>query len=264
MRKTLSIVAGLALLGASSGCAMLSSPPTQREQTAGIGALAGGATGAIIGSFAGSAIAGGLVGMPLGAIAGYYIGDQMTRDRGAREARNQELDNELAQLRQENERLRRSAQAVEDKGSRAVAEAPKVEPPATKTTAPSVLPETVPAKAVIGFNFDKSTIDIAAQQRLAPIVSWLKEEGSDRNVAIVGYTDSVGDAAYNMKLSERRAKSVRDFMVKSGVNSDDIETRGMGEANPVASNDTAAGREKNRRVEIMPNGMRTASAGATR
>jgi OOP family OmpA-OmpF porin len=67
-----------------------------------------------------------------------------------------------------------------------------------------------------------------------------------------------------MKLSERRAKSVRDFMVKSGVNSDDIETRGMGEANPVASNDTAAGREKNRRVEIMPNGMRTASAGATR
>jgi outer membrane protein OmpA-like peptidoglycan-associated protein len=256
MSKTLSVVAGLALLAASSGCGMLSSPPTQREQTAGIGGLVGGATGAIIGSFAGSAVAGGLFGIPLGALAGYYIGDQMSRDRGTREARNEQLDNELAQLRQENERLKRSAQASEEKSNARAAA--KSEQPAVKAT-----PANAPSKVVLGFDFDKSSLNGSTQQTLSPIVAWLKDD-SDRKVAVIGYTDNVGADTYNMKLAERRAKTVRDFLVKSGVDAADIEIRGMGEANPIAANNTEAGREKNRRVEIVPNGgVRTASAEAS-
>lgn len=115
---------------------------------------------------------------------------------------------------------------------------------------------------MLGFDFDKSGLNGSAQQTLNPIVAWLKDD-SERKVAVVGYTDNVGADAYNMKLAERRAKAVRDFLVKSGINGDSIETRGMGEANPIAANDTEAGRQKNRRVEIVPNGgMRTASAGA--
>jgi outer membrane protein OmpA-like peptidoglycan-associated protein len=232
---------------------MLSRPPTYREQTAGIGGLAGGATGAIIGSFAGSALAGGLFGIPLGAVAGYYIGDQMARGREEREARDRESENELAQLRQENERLRGTAQ--EDRG-KAVAAAPEAKPPAAKP--PAAAPQGAPAKAVIGFDFDKNNLSVAGEQALSPIVAWLKED-SAHNVAIYGYTDSVGSAEYNKKLSERRARAVRDYIVKNGGNADNIETHGMGEANPVASNDTAAGRQQNRRVEVVPGGTRRAS-----
>lgn len=105
MKRTLLVAAALVALGAI-GCAPLSRPPTQREQTAAVGALAGGAGGAIIGSFAGSAVAGGLFGMPLGAVAGYYIGDQMAREERLAQARLEERDAEIERLRRENQRLR--------------------------------------------------------------------------------------------------------------------------------------------------------------
>jgi len=68
-----------AVIAMAIGCAPLSRPVTEREQAAGIGGLAGGAGGAIIGSVAGGAVAGGLVGMPIGALAGYYWGDQIAQ-----------------------------------------------------------------------------------------------------------------------------------------------------------------------------------------
>ena len=79
---------------------------TQREQTAAVGGLAGGATGAIIGSMAGGAVAGGLFGIPIGAVAGYYVGDQMAREDRMEQARLDEREQELGRLRRENERLR--------------------------------------------------------------------------------------------------------------------------------------------------------------
>jgi hypothetical protein len=98
---------GVALLFGAASCAPVSTPVTEREKTAVIGGLAGGATGAIIGSMAGSAVAGGLFGIPLGAVAGWYVGDQydiaLKRDR----ERATERDSELERLRRENERLRR-------------------------------------------------------------------------------------------------------------------------------------------------------------
>lgn len=105
--RAIAVVLGLVLMGSLTGCAALSSPPTERERTAAIGGLAGGATGAIIGSMAGSAVAGGLFGIPLGAVAGYFIGDQLASNDRAMQARSMDRDDEIERLKQENERLRR-------------------------------------------------------------------------------------------------------------------------------------------------------------
>jgi len=66
-----------------------------------------------------------------------------------------------------------------------------------------------------------------------------------------GYTDSTGTEAYNLKLSERRAQSVKKYLTKGGVAADRITTKGYGETDFVATNETAEGRAKNRRVEIL-------------
>jgi outer membrane protein OmpA-like peptidoglycan-associated protein len=72
-----------------------------------------------------------------------------------------------------------------------------------------------------------------------------------RNVQIEGFTDNVGGDAYNQGLSERRADSVRDALTGMGIARDRILTKGFGKSSPVADNDTAAGRQQNRRVEVV-------------
>jgi OOP family OmpA-OmpF porin len=69
-------------------------------------------------------------------------------------------------------------------------------------------------------------------------------------IEIQAYSDSMGDAAYNQALSEKRANSVRDYMISEGVAADRLTAKGYGEANPIASNSTREGRAKNRRVEL--------------
>jgi len=71
---------------------------------------------------------------------------------------------------------------------------------------------------------------------------------------VEGYTDSVGTDQSNMVLSENRATSVRDFLVKQGIAASSITSSGFGEEQPVATNDTAAGRQQNRRVELVVSG----------
>jgi outer membrane protein OmpA-like peptidoglycan-associated protein len=71
---------------------------------------------------------------------------------------------------------------------------------------------------------------------------------------IAGYTDSTGGDQFNLKLSGQRADAVRMFLVQQGLNPDTVTSMGMGSADPVASNDTAAGRQQNRRVEIVVSG----------
>ncbi len=73
---------------------------------------------------------------------------------------------------------------------------------------------------------------------------------SDDRIRIYGYTDSVGGKAYNEELSLRRADAVKRVLVGRGVQEKQITALGMGEAQPVTSNDSAAGRKKNRRVEL--------------
>jgi outer membrane protein OmpA-like peptidoglycan-associated protein len=71
---------------------------------------------------------------------------------------------------------------------------------------------------------------------------------------VEGYTDSVGGDAYNQRLSEQRGTSVRDYLMQQGMPGSSVTTKGFGKTQPVATNDTAAGRQTNRRVEIVISG----------
>jgi len=84
----------------------------------------------------------------------------------------------------------------------------------------------------------------------------------DRTVAIVGYTDSTGSMQINEALSQQRAAAVQQALIQDGINGSRLEAKGMGPANPVASNKTASGRQQNRRVEVAISGMQP-EAGAT-
>jgi outer membrane protein OmpA-like peptidoglycan-associated protein len=99
------------------------------------------------------------------------------------------------------------------------------------------------------FDFDSSDLQAAGQQNLRDLVASLEEyEGTE--VLVVGHTDSVGDASYNQGLSERRAGAARTFLIGAGLDAGRVRAVGMGETEPIASNDTDAGRQENRRVEV--------------
>ena len=102
------------------------------------------------------------------------------------------------------------------------------------------------------FDFDKSAIKPEAAQILDRLVAFVNENPSSK-VSLSGHTDSIGTEAYNLKLSDRRWMSVRDYVVKEGVDSSRVSGQGFGESKPIASNATAEGQAKNRRVEIKVN-----------
>jgi len=99
----------------------------------------------------------------------------------------------------------------------------------------------------IFFDFDKSELKPAACPLLKESVNILKKNPEMR-VEIQGHTDSEGDEVYNQTLSEKRAMAVKAYLVKQGINSNRLETKGYGSSNPITSNDTKEGRHKNRRV----------------
>ena len=101
----------------------------------------------------------------------------------------------------------------------------------------------------IGFNTGSAGITKAGQTVLKSLVAPLKAGGAAR-VVIGGYTDNVGDAKANLRLSKSRANSVKVFLVKRGVNAKRLIARGYGETKPIAPNSTEAGRQKNRRIEF--------------
>jgi outer membrane protein OmpA-like peptidoglycan-associated protein len=92
-----------------------------------------------------------------------------------------------------------------------------------------------------------------ARERLAK-VSGIVLAYPSLHVAIEGHTDSVGSDQYNQDLSEHRAEAVRDYFVQQGISSSAVEARGFGKSEPIASNDTAEGRQQNRRVELVLSG----------
>ena len=99
------------------------------------------------------------------------------------------------------------------------------------------------------FDFDSDVIKPTAASNLQELARSLNKFGNS-NILIVGHTDSQGDDAYNMALSQRRANSASAYLQSQGVPSSRVSTSGRGEAEPVASNDTEAGRAQNRRVEV--------------
>jgi outer membrane protein OmpA-like peptidoglycan-associated protein len=109
------------------------------------------------------------------------------------------------------------------------------------------------------FDFNQATLKPGAKLRLAK-VSGIILAYPDLKLEIDGFTDNKGTPQYNMTLSDKRAKAVRDFLVGQGVGTDAVTTRGLGESNPVASNATAAGRQQNRRVELVVSGSAIGSS----
>jgi outer membrane protein OmpA-like peptidoglycan-associated protein len=131
-------------------------------------------------------------------------------------------------------------------------------PPAPPAPVAQVPPPPAPAPPMkkkivlrgVNFDFDKSNIRADAVPILEQACKTLKEEPSI-DVSCQGHTDSVGTEAYNMGLSDRRANSVRNWLIKCGIPASRLTSKGFGEANPVATNDTAEGRAQNRRTELV-------------
>jgi outer membrane protein OmpA-like peptidoglycan-associated protein len=109
------------------------------------------------------------------------------------------------------------------------------------------------------FDTGSANLKPTARERLAK-VSGILIAYPDIRVEVDGYTDSTGSALFNEQLSQQRADSVRSYMDQQGVPPSSITTRGLGQSNPIASNETATGRQQNRRVELVVSGE---SIGAT-
>jgi len=145
-----------------------------------------------------------------------------------------------------------------------VAPPPPPAPPVVAPPAPAAVPAPAPVptsekvsySADAFFDFDKAVLKKEGKASLDDLTA--KLQGVNLEVIIaVGHTDSIGTDAYNQKLSIRRAEAVKAYLQSKGVESNRIYTEGKGEKQPVADNKTAAGRAKNRRVEIEVVGTRS-------
>lgn len=99
------------------------------------------------------------------------------------------------------------------------------------------------------FDFDSATLQTQGRDNLRKLAEIVNRD-ADTILMIVGHTDSRGDERYNLGLSERRAQAASTYMISQGLPASRIETVGRGELEPIANNETDAGREKNRRIEV--------------
>lgn len=100
------------------------------------------------------------------------------------------------------------------------------------------------------FDFDSHSLKENSKTSLEKVSEILKTRYKDREIVVEGFTDSIGENDYNKRLAERRARSVASFM-KGKISNDKLSYRGLGEKMPIADNSTEAGRQKNRRVDII-------------
>ena len=100
------------------------------------------------------------------------------------------------------------------------------------------------------FDFDKTDLKPVAQDNISKLVASLNNN-PETDILVIGHTDNVGKASYNQGLSERRAGAVQSFAIEQGLDANRIKTKGKGAKEPIASNETEAGRAQNRRVEIV-------------
>ncbi len=101
----------------------------------------------------------------------------------------------------------------------------------------------------VNFDFNSANLTSLAKSNLDKLVTVLKNN-PDTNINIYGHTDSIGSDAVNLRISAQRAQAVKNYMVANGIASSRMFTEGLGKGSPIASNDTDAGRAKNRRVEF--------------
>ena len=207
------LVAMLAGAVLVSGCANMSE---QQKSGTGKGAAIGAATGAVLGAITGSgtkgAVRGAAVGAAAGALGGYVWSSRMEEQRRQMEASTRGTGVEVTQTADNQLKLNIPSDISFDSG-----------------------------RADIKSNF-RPVLDSFAQGLLG---------NPQAHVRVVGHTDNVGSDAVNDPLSINRAASVRNYLVSRGVASGVISIDGRGEREPIASNETAEGRARNRRVEIF-------------
>jgi outer membrane protein OmpA-like peptidoglycan-associated protein len=171
-------------------------------------------------------------------------------------------NSETDRLRQENEAQRLAAQADQDRAAKekAQAEAERIQLRAQLLLQFNTILETrdtarglIVNMSDVLFDTAKHSLRPAAREKLAKVAGIISGHPGLR-LAVEGYTDSVGSDDYNQKLSEDRGTAVRDYLTKEGVAGTSVTSQGFGKAQPVASNDTAAGRQRNRRVELVVSG----------
>lgn len=158
------------------------------------------------------------------------LGDQLAQQA-------QEADQQTSQYRDQLQQAQAEAEQAQEELRRL--ESIKEEAGRTTISLPGVL-----------FKVGQAELSPAAEARLATVASALKAY-PDRDIVIEGFTDAQGDEEKNLALSEQRANAVREYLQSQGISGDRLRSEGRGEANPIASNDTAEGRAYNRRVEIV-------------
>jgi OOP family OmpA-OmpF porin len=133
--------------------------------------------------------------------------------------------------------------------------APAPKPAEPAKPAPTSVRQSVVIQADALFDFDKSVVRPDGKKSIDEALGKIK--GVDLEMVIAtGHTDSIGTEQYNQRLSERRAAAVKEYLVSKGIASSKVTTIGKGESQPVATNKTAEGRQKNRRVDIEFKGVK--------
>ncbi len=165
--------------------------------------------------------------------------NEVERQRVQLEARADEIE----RSRKLAEAAKREAQEMADKAAEIQRQMAELQ--ATQTDRGMVL-----TLGDVLFDLNKASLKPGSERKIAKIAEFMMEY-PDKSVAIEGHTDSTGDDFYNVQLSSQRAETVRTALVIKGVGYGRIQTQGLGEIAPVATNDTMVGRQQNRRVEII-------------
>jgi outer membrane protein OmpA-like peptidoglycan-associated protein len=170
--------------------------------------------------------------------------------------------NEADRLKRENDAQRAASQAELDNAAnqKAQLEAEKVELRAQLLTQFNVILQTRDTARGLIVNMSDVLFDTAkfslrplAREKLAKVAGIVSGHPGLR-LAVEGHTDSVGGDEYNQQLSEQRGEAVREYLTQQGMPTSSVTARGFGKTQPVASNDTATGRQQNRRVELVISG----------
>jgi outer membrane protein OmpA-like peptidoglycan-associated protein len=184
---------------------------------------------------------------------------QMTAEAAARSAQQKAAADAAAQAAAAQQAaLQAKEQAAKDEAARAQAATEALRAQLLKQLNEVLQTTDTPRGLVVNmadvlFETGKYALSPDAQLKLAKL-SGIIQAHPGLNLAIEGYTDTTGSPDFNLKLSQQRADTVREFLISQGLSADTITSKGMGQADPVADNSTAAGRRQNRRVEIIVSG----------